>query len=79
MGNYRKSILEYNDVRNAVDYAREEGIVRGREEGIVRGREKEKIDIIQKCLQMDFPIEVIVGLTGYSKEQVNYYKVNGTL
>ena len=75
MGNYRKSILEYNDVRNAVDYAREEGIVRGIEKGI----EKEKIDIIQKCLQMDFPIEVIVGLTGYSKEQVNYYKVNGTL
>ena len=64
MGNYRKSILEYNDVRNAVDYAREEG------------REESKIQIIQKCVQMNLPIEIIIGLTGYSREQINRYMEN---
>ena len=60
---YRKSILEYHDVRLAVDYALEKG----------------KIDIIQKSLQMNIPIEVIVELTGYSKEQINRFKDNDTL
>ena len=36
METYRKSILEYQDVRDAVDYAREEG----REEGVIKGIEK---------------------------------------
>ena len=57
METYRKSILKYHDVRSAMDCAREEGL----EKGLKRGREEEKNSIIQKSLQMNIPIEVIVG------------------
>ena len=71
MGKYRKSILEYQDVRGAVDLAREEALA----EGI----EKEKNIIIQKCLQKNMVIEDIVFFTGFSKEQIINYKLNGAL
>jgi len=67
---YRKSILKYQDVRSAVDLAREEGREEGIEKGIEKGRKVEKISIIQKCLQNNLPIEVIINLTGFSKEQI---------
>ena len=70
METYRKSILEYQDVRSAMDCAREEG----REEGIEKGIEKEKISIIQKCFQKNMTIEDIIFFTGYSKEQIISYK-----
>ena len=57
MREYRKSILKYRDVRDAVDYAREE----------------EKISIIQKCLQKNIAIEDIIFLTGFSKEQITNF------
>ncbi|MCL1938444.1 MAG: Rpn family recombination-promoting nuclease/putative transposase [Candidatus Azobacteroides sp.] len=69
METYRKSILEYHDVRSAVDYAREEGIE--------EGREKEKIFVIQRCLQKNMPIEDIIYLTGFSKEQIICYIESG--
>jgi predicted transposase/invertase (TIGR01784 family) len=83
METYRKSILEYQDVRDAVDYARveafekgiEEGRIEGREEGIIKG----KILIIQRCFQKNIPIEDIVDLTGFSKEQIIRYTLDGTL
>ena len=55
---YGKSVTDYYDVQLAMDYAREET------------RKEEKIFVIQKCLQMNMPIETIVNLTGYSKEQI---------
>ena len=84
MEKYRKSILEYNDVRNAVDYALEKGIVKGREEGIEKGREegiekgieKEKKSVINKCLEKKMAIEDIVFLTGFSQEQIKHYAMN---
>ena len=66
MKEYRKSILNYQDVRDAVDLAREEG----REEGRDEGREEEKIVFIQKCLQKNVAIDDIVFLTGFSKEKI---------
>ena len=68
METYKKSVLEYQDVRDAVDYAREEGI----EEGIAKG----KISMLQKCLQKNMPIEDIIDLTGFSKDQIIQYSVN---
>jgi len=62
MGSYRKSILQYHDVRSAVDYARDEG----REEG----RDEEKNNVIQKFFQKNVPIEDIVFFTGYTEEQI---------
>jgi len=70
METYNKSILQYHDVRLAMDCARDEGREEGREEGI----EIEKIATIKKCLQMNIPMEVIIGLTGYSKEKIISYK-----
>ncbi|MCL1934364.1 MAG: Rpn family recombination-promoting nuclease/putative transposase [Candidatus Azobacteroides sp.] len=68
---YKKSITDYHEVRSAIDCAREESFEKGRVEGIEKG----KIDVIQKSLQMNIPIEVIVGLTGYSKEQIMEMKI----
>jgi len=77
MEKYKKSVLEYRDVRDAVGLAFEEGEEKGIKKGIERGIEKgrkEGIDsIIQKCVQMNMPIEIIVELTGYSKEQIVRY------
>ena len=60
MEKYRKSILQYHDVRSAVECAREE----------------EKNAIVQKSLQMNIPVEIIAGLTGYSKEKIINYKAS---
>ncbi len=63
MESYRKSILEYEDVRSAVDLAKEEGI----EIGI----KKNKIEIAQNCLKKGLSVEMIAELTGLSVEQIN--------
>ena len=67
MGKYRKSVLDYYDVQDAMICAREEE------------REVVKVGIIQKCLQKKMAIEDIIFITGYSKEQINRYSVNSTL
>jgi predicted transposase/invertase (TIGR01784 family) len=79
METYNKSILEYHDVRLCMDYALEKGIEEGLEKGITKGREEGKILVIQKCIQKDMSIEDIVFITGFSKEQIISYKMNGTL
>ena len=66
METYNKSILEYHDVRLCRDYALE------------KGREEGKILVIQKCLQKNMPIEDIIFITGFSKEQINRYVENST-
>ena len=66
METYRKSILDYHDVRLVADCAREEG------------REEEKIAIVQKCLQKNMAIEDIVFFTDFSKEQIIRYMENST-
>jgi len=71
MERYRKSILKYHDVRDAVDLAREEGIE--------KGAEKEKIIIFQKCLQKGMEIEDIIFFTGFSEEQINRFRKDGIL
>lgn len=58
MEKYNKSILEYSDVRSAMECARGEGF----EKGI--------IFIARKCLAKNMPIEDIADLTGLSKEQI---------
>jgi predicted transposase/invertase (TIGR01784 family) len=54
-----------------------EGHKKGREEGHKeghkKGREDEKASIIQKCFQRNMPIEDIVFITGFSKDQIALY------
>ncbi|GHU87970.1 hypothetical protein FACS1894174_07690 [Bacteroidia bacterium] len=59
---YKKSVLEYRDVRDSVEYAREEG----REEG----REQRNIAIARKCLKKNMSIDDIIDLTGLPEEQI---------
>ena len=68
---YRKSVLEYQDIRDAIDYAREEAL----EEGIERGIENEKIATLKKCIQLNLSTDVIVSLTGFSEEEIKQLRV----
>jgi predicted transposase/invertase (TIGR01784 family) len=82
METYNKSILEYQDVRDAVDYAKEEyfekgierGIERGIEQGIERGAKQGRKEAIEttarKCLQEGMSIELVAKVTGLSVNQL---------
>jgi predicted transposase/invertase (TIGR01784 family) len=52
-----------------VNFAFQRGEKKGRDEG----REEEKISTIQKCIYMNMPIDTIVELTGFSKEQIIHF------
>jgi len=73
MREYRKSILKYRDVRDAMECARGEAFEEGIEKGKKEAREEEKISIIQKCLQKNMTIEDIIFFTGFSQEQVTLF------
>ena len=83
MRTYKKSILEYRDVRDSIEFARrearEEAQEEAREEGIKEGIEEGKIFVIQKCFQKNMPVEDIVFLTGFSKEYINRFAENNIL
>ncbi len=90
MEEYKKSILEYSDIQDALEYAKEkaaeagrkkgleEGLEEGREKGLEEGREEgreeEKNNIAKKCLQKGISLEDIAELTGLTKEQINRLK-----
>jgi predicted transposase/invertase (TIGR01784 family) len=63
---YNKSILEYHDVRDAVDYAQEVYFKKGIEKGI----NQKSFEIAQKCFQKKMSLEEIAELTGLSAEQL---------
>jgi predicted transposase/invertase (TIGR01784 family) len=63
---YNKSVLEYSDVRDAVDYATKRSL----EKGIRKGIEKERIVIAEKCLQKRMSLNEISELTDLSIEQI---------
>ena len=73
MRTYKKSILEYRDVRDSIEFAREEAREETREEARKEAREEANISIIQKCFQNNIPIEVIINLTGFSREDIVRY------
>jgi len=81
MKNYKKSVLEYRDVKSSIELAREEaleegieiGIKKGLEQGVEQGLERAKIAIILKCFQKNMPVEDIVYITGFSEEYINQY------
>ncbi|MDR1896847.1 MAG: hypothetical protein LBR10_08660 [Prevotellaceae bacterium] len=74
METYNKSILEYDDVILALDYAEERGekrgIQKGEKRGEKRGREKERIDLILNAYRNNISIEDITKFTGLSVEQI---------
>jgi predicted transposase/invertase (TIGR01784 family) len=62
MEKYHKSVLEYSDVRDAVDYAMERGMQKGIEKGIE--------GVTKNLLNLHFPINDIVKITGLTPEQI---------
>ncbi|MCQ2280866.1 MAG: hypothetical protein MJZ49_08730, partial [Bacteroidales bacterium] len=83
---YEKSVLEYEDVQEAIAYARElaaeeafgkgmekgreEGMEKGREEGMVKGMEKATILIAKNLLKKGLDIPTIVAATGLTEQEV---------
>ena len=68
--NYRKSVLEYEDVQRAVAYAKElafeDGVKKGKEEG----REAALAHTAKNLLVMGLSIEDVVKATGLCEDQV---------
>jgi predicted transposase/invertase (TIGR01784 family) len=87
METYKKSVLEYDDVILAVNYAEERGKKqgieigekrgekRGKKQGIEigekRGRENERIILVRNCYAHHLSIEQIVEFTGLTTKQVS--------
>ncbi|MCQ2277513.1 MAG: PD-(D/E)XK nuclease family transposase [Bacteroidales bacterium] len=83
---YRKSVLDYEDVQDAVSYAQErgmaegvergrlEGLREGREEGICEGRregrQEKQMEIARTMLDCKFDISTIAKLTGLSEKEI---------
>ena len=69
---YEKSILEYDDVKDAIEYnrrlGRAEGREKGREEGRVEGREEALRQAAKKFLEMGISIEDVAKATGLDME-----------
>jgi predicted transposase/invertase (TIGR01784 family) len=66
MKTYNKSITEYSDVRNCMEYAMARGMEKGREEGF----NLRNFEIAKKLLDLHLPINDIVNTTGLTEEQI---------
>jgi hypothetical protein len=74
MKDYNKSILEYSDVRDAANYAREEGfkygVIEGEEKGVEKGRKERDIEIAKILLSENKSIDTIIKYTGLTSEEI---------
>jgi predicted transposase/invertase (TIGR01784 family) len=59
-----------NQMEYACDMARNEGIEVGIVKGRVEGRIEERTKNVRKMLEFNVPIEMIQGVTGFSKEEI---------
>jgi len=66
METYEKSVLEYRDVRSAIEHAKEEYFDKGDKRGFERGIET----TARKCLEEGMSIELVTKVTGISAEQL---------
>lgn len=67
---YNKSILEYADVREAVDFAQVKGRVEGRVEGRAEGEAKAKLEMAKLLLEQGVDLEIIAKTTGFAAEEI---------
>ena len=82
MVEYKKSVLEYQDVQDAIECACKRGEARGEvrgeargikagiAEGIVRGEANAKRTIIAQMLENGLSVPIIIKLTGLSADEV---------
>ena len=67
---YRKSILDYADVRDAVKVAQQRGEERGYEQGVQQGKEKALLQTARNLLELGLPLADVVKATGLSEEEI---------
>jgi predicted transposase/invertase (TIGR01784 family) len=67
---YNKSILEYDDVVLAVDYAESRGEQRGIQIGELRGEQKGKTSVVLNLYRRGLPVEDIADITNFTVEQI---------
>ncbi len=78
MEEYRKSVLEYEDVQDAIKYAGkrsfEEGEKIGEKRGEKRGRKEGEVSAKRmmafRMLAHGFPVDTICDLTGLTEEEI---------
>ena len=72
--NYQKSVLEYEDVKRAVAYAKETAAKDAYEEGLnvgmEKGREEAKLFTAKKFLALGVPVATVAQATGFSIEEI---------
>lgn len=79
---YRKSVLEYEDVQDAIAYSMEKGYERGLEtglkrgldEGVKRGEEEGVMKVAQTMLSKGLDITLIASVTGLSEAEIALIK-----
>ena len=67
---YESDMMNENDYRNTIEYAREEGLAAGLAEGLAEGEAKGKAEVAKKLLRAGMPEEQIMEFTGLSAEQL---------
>jgi len=71
---YKKSVLEYADVQDAIRCAQEislkEGIEQGIEQGIEKGRAERDRQIVLSLLDNGFDVATIEKVTGLSEAEI---------
>ena len=75
---YEKSVLEYEDVKDAMDYHHRmgkaegfnDGYEKGMEKGMEKGREEATRHLIAEMLGKGIPVTIIAEITGLSEKQI---------
>jgi predicted transposase/invertase (TIGR01784 family) len=70
MDKYEMNLKVYRDYKNTIDTAFDEGKIEGKIEGKAEGKMEEKIEMTKLLKQRGFAIEIIMELTGLSKEEI---------
>ena len=71
---YEKSVLEYEDVKDAMDYHHRLGIEEGFQKGLEEGRAEALLNTARKLLVLGVPISDVAKATGLSEEQLQSLK-----
>ena len=67
---YKKSLMDYYDVRDAVDVAREDGRKWGYEQGIEEGRADEKHQLALNMLEEGLDTTMVARITGLTETEI---------
>ena len=71
MREYKKSVLEFQDVQDALKYASRRNFEEGEKRGEKRGAADARRMIIMQMLANNISIPTIIKLTGLSEEEIN--------